>query len=218
MKGRLNYFRRILKVYLTRDKGYLSFWHERPAVGDFNPRELRGYYMTFADKAAYQGPKDERGVILFDYFFDIGRQYNPLAIAQYGLGNWNRYLLTRDQKYLEEAKKLGDAMIVGVNTDFSVKQNKGDKRPINDEKARIAVLAGLKSIDYVFLFNEKNPIKWISQIKPHVHVKAGDYKLSQIIEKGVVEKNGGKVVIAKMEKGYSTTKLINRILRLHKNQ
>ncbi|MBS3114044.1 D-glycero-beta-D-manno-heptose 1-phosphate adenylyltransferase [Candidatus Woesearchaeota archaeon] len=121
-------------------------------------------------------------------------------------------------KYLEESKKLGDVLIVGVNTDFSVKQNKGDKRPINDEKARIAVLAGLKSIDYVFLFNEKNPIKWISQIKPHVHVKAGDYKLSQIIEKGVVEKNGGKVVIAKMEKGYSTTKLINRILRLHKNQ
>ena len=58
-------------------------------------------------------------------------------------------------KYLEESKKLGDVLIVGVNTDFSVKQNKGDKRPINDEKARIAVLAGLKSIDYVFLFNEK---------------------------------------------------------------
>ena len=115
-------------------------------------------------------------------------------------------------KYLEEAKKLGDILIVGINTDKSVKQNKGDKRPINDEKSRMAVLAALESVDYIFLFNEKDPRNWLSKLKPNIHVKAGDYKLSQIIEKDAVESNGGKVVIVKAEKGYSTTDLINRIL------
>ena len=121
-------------------------------------------------------------------------------------------------KYLEEAKKLGDVLIVGVNTDSSVKKNKGDKRPINNEKSRIGVLAGLESIDYVFLFNEKYPKSWLSKIKPNIHVKAGDYKLKQIIEKDVVEKNTGKIIIVKMEKDYSTTRLINKILNIYRNQ
>lgn len=119
-------------------------------------------------------------------------------------------------KYLEEAKKLGDVLIVGVNTDKSVKQNKGDKRPINDEKSRIGVLAGLESVNYAFLFNEKDPRQWISLIKPNIHVKAGDYKLSQIIEKDIVEKNNGRIVIANMEKGYSTTSMINKIIKIFK--
>ena len=120
--------------------------------------------------------------------------------------------------YLEEARKLGDALIVGVNTDASVKRNKGDKRPINDENSRIGVLAGLASVDYVFLFNEKNPKKWVEKIKPDIHVKAGDYKMHQIIEKDAVEENGGKVIIAKMQNGYSTTGLINKILRIYANR
>ncbi len=114
-------------------------------------------------------------------------------------------------RYLEEAKKLGDVLIVGVNADSSVKRIKGNKRPINDEKSRISVLAALESVDYVFLFDEEDPINWLSKIKPNFHVKAGDYKLSQIIEKNVVEKNNGKVVLTPMVKGYSTTKLIDRI-------
>ena len=116
-------------------------------------------------------------------------------------------------KYLEKAKKLGDVLIVGVNTDASVKLNKGDKRPINDEKSRIAVLAALESVDYVFLFNEKDPLKWLSKIKPHFHVKASDYEINQIIEKDAVEKNGGKIILAKMIKGYSTTRIINKIMK-----
>ena len=118
-------------------------------------------------------------------------------------------------KYLEEAKKLSDILIVGVNTDKSVKENKGDKRPINDENSRMSVLAALESVDYVFLFNEKDPRNWLDKLKPDIHVKAGDYKLSRIIEKGVVENNGGKVVIVNILKGYSTTNLINKILSLH---
>ena len=119
-------------------------------------------------------------------------------------------------KYLEDAKKLGDVLIVGVNTDKSVKENKGDKRPINNEKSRLSVLAALKSVDYAFLFDEKEPSSWINKIKPNIHVKAGDYKLSQIIEKDAVENNGGKIVIAKAEKDYSTTNLINKIISAYK--
>ena len=99
-------------------------------------------------------------------------------------------------KYLEEAKKMGDILIVGVNTDKSVRQNKGDKRPINGEKSRLGVLAALECVDYAFLFDEKYPRSWLSKVKPNIHVKAGDYKLNQIIEKDAVEKNGGKIIIA----------------------
>jgi len=121
-------------------------------------------------------------------------------------------------KYLEEAKKLGDVLIVGVNTNKSAKENKGDKRPINNEKSRLSVLAALESVDYVFLFDEKEPSGWINKIKPNIHVKAGDYKLNQIIEKDAVENNGGKIVIAKVEKDYSTTSLIDKILDKYKKQ
>ena len=121
-------------------------------------------------------------------------------------------------KYLEEAEKMGNVLIVGVNTDKSVKENKGDKRPINNQKSRLSVLAALESVDYVFLFGEKDPRGWLNKIKPDIHVKAGDYKLSQIIEKAVVEKNNGKVVISKAEKNYSTTRIINKILSVYKNQ
>ena len=103
MRERMNYWRRIFKVYLTKNKGYLSFWHERPAVSEnITPEKIGPYYMTFADKANYAGPRDKDGVILFDYFSNIGRQYNPVAIAQYGLGHYNLHLKTKDQKNLNE--------------------------------------------------------------------------------------------------------------------
>ena len=119
-------------------------------------------------------------------------------------------------KYLEDAKKIGDVLIVGVNSDSSVKKIKGSKRPINDQKSRIGVLAGLESVDYVVLFDEEDPRELLSKIKPDFHVKAGDYKLNQIIEKNVVEKNNGKIIIANMLKEYSTTNLINKILQTYK--
>ena len=118
-------------------------------------------------------------------------------------------------KYLEEAKKLGDVLIVGVNSDSSVKIIKGDKRPINEESSRMSVISALESVDYVFLFNERDPRESLSKIKPDIHVKAGDYKPSRIIEKGVIEKNGGKIVIAKMENDFSTTSIIGKILKVY---
>ena len=120
-------------------------------------------------------------------------------------------------KYLEESRKLGDILIVAVNSDSSVKQNKGDKRPINNSKSRMGVIAALESVDYVFEFSEKDPRAWVEKIKPNVHVKGADYAKEQIIEKYIVEENGGKIIFAKLEKGYSTTKLIDRILEVYGN-
>jgi len=117
MKERINYWRRIFKVYLTKEKGYLNFWHEKPAVSkNIDPETLGIYYMTFEDKARYAGPRDKNGVILFDYFADIGRQYNPVAIAQYGLGNFNLYLRTKDKKHLKETLTHADWLVSHLET------------------------------------------------------------------------------------------------------
>lgn len=117
MRDRLNYWRRIFKVYLTKTQSYLTFWHEEPAVNDqFKKDELGEYYMTFFDKAKYAGPKDSDGVILFDYYGSIGRQYNPVAISQYGLGNFNLYLRNRSQENLIIAKQQGDWLVKNLET------------------------------------------------------------------------------------------------------
>ena len=118
--------------------------------------------------------------------------------------------------YLEEAKKLGDVLIVGINSDASVRQIKGPKRPINSEECRAGILAGLASVDYVFIFDDSNPSSWIEKIKPNIHAKASDYRMEQIMEKETVEKNNGKVVLINAEKQYSTTKLIEKILEVYK--
>lgn len=122
MKDRINYWRRIFKVYFSKTPSYLIFWHEKSAVSeDITPSKLGVYYMTFYDKANYAGPKDENDVILFDYFFDIGRQYNPLAVAQYGLGHYNLYLKIGDKKHLEIAKIQADWLVNNLEpNDFNI--------------------------------------------------------------------------------------------------
>ena len=114
-------------------------------------------------------------------------------------------------KYLQEAKKLGDLLIVALNSDVSTRKLKGNSRPINAENDRAEVVAALGCVDYVTIFNEDNPIKILSILKPSIHVKGGDYDISKIVEKDVVEKNGGKIVLIPMVKGYSTTKIIERM-------
>lgn len=93
MLERLNYWRRIVSAYLLSSNSSLTFWHERPALQP-GARPDGPYCMTFADKAAYPGPFDAAGVPLLDYRGSLGRQYNPIAIAQYGLARWNRHLAT----------------------------------------------------------------------------------------------------------------------------
>ena len=93
----LSYYRRIFSAYLLGGKSHLTFWHEIPAENpDANTDELGDYYMLFAEKADYQGSYDSVGVPQLDYHGTIGLQYNPIAIAQYGLGNYNLYRRTND--------------------------------------------------------------------------------------------------------------------------
>ena len=114
-------------------------------------------------------------------------------------------------RYLQEAKKLGDILIVAVNSDSSTKKLKGDSRPINSENDRAEVIAALECVDFVLIFSDDNPIKILSMLKPNVHVKGGDYDISKIVEKDAVEKNGGNVVLIPMVKGYSTTLLVEKM-------
>ncbi|MFH0702391.1 MAG: D-glycero-beta-D-manno-heptose 1-phosphate adenylyltransferase [bacterium] len=111
-------------------------------------------------------------------------------------------------RYLREAKALGDILIVGLNTDRSVKNLKGPTRPINQEKNRAEVLASIISVDYTVLFDEDTPVELLSKIKPNIHVKGGDYNLKNLPEAETVQKTGGKVVFIPLIEGESTTNII----------
>lgn len=117
--------------------------------------------------------------------------------------------------YLENARKLGDRLIVAVNTDESVKQLKGDSRPINELSARMAVLAGLASVDWVVPFGEKTPQRLISEILPDLLVKGGDYRPEEIAGSQEVWANGGEVRVLNFENGCSTTNVIKKIQSLN---
>ncbi|MBI4148593.1 adenylyltransferase/cytidyltransferase family protein [Candidatus Woesearchaeota archaeon] len=129
-------------------------------------------------------------------------------------------------QFLEQACALGDVLIVGLNSDKSVKSYKGDKRPLNSQHDRAVVLSGLRCVDYVVIFDEREPSALLDVIKPHVHVKAGDYTLdasnefpaSKIWERETVEKNGGEVRILPLLTGRSTTSLIKRIVDVYKDE
>ena len=114
-------------------------------------------------------------------------------------------------RYLKQASKFGDILIVGVNSDKSVKRLKGETRPIISEKERMELLAALEFVSYVVMFDEDTPYNLISQIKPDVIVKGGDYKVEDVVGKDIVEKYGGKVEICKFIQSKSTTSIINKI-------
>lgn len=112
---------------------------------------------------------------------------------------------------LEQAAEFGDRLVVAVNSDSSVRRNKGAGRPIQPLKYRQQVLAGLECVDWVVSFSQDTPEQLIREILPDVLVKGADYKPSQIVGKKEVEKAGGKVVVLPLMEGYSTTNLIQRI-------
>lgn len=113
--------------------------------------------------------------------------------------------------YLENARKLGDRLIVAVNTDASVKQLKGETRPINDLNSRMAVLAGLSSVDWLVPFGEETPQRLIGEILPDLLVKGGDYKPEDIAGSKEVWANGGDVKVLNFEDGCSTSNVIKKI-------
>jgi rfaE bifunctional protein nucleotidyltransferase chain/domain len=114
-------------------------------------------------------------------------------------------------RYLEETKKLGDVLIVALNSDASVRRLKGEGRPINNENDRAEVLNALKSVDYVVLFDEDSPMQLLEEIKPDVHTKGADYTVETLPEAKVILENGGRVEFIKFVEGKSTTSTIAKI-------
>jgi D-glycero-beta-D-manno-heptose 1-phosphate adenylyltransferase len=117
--------------------------------------------------------------------------------------------------YLNQAKELGDILIVGLNSDSSVKGYKGDKRPINNQFDRAYVLASLNAVDFVVIFNESTPEVLISHIHPDIHVKGGDYTIDQLPEAKIVQSYGGKIELLSFIPGKSTTAVIERIREVY---
>ena len=112
-------------------------------------------------------------------------------------------------EYLSKAKDLGDVLIIGLNSDASVKRIKGDNRPVQDETSRLHVLASLRFVEAVTLFEEDTPFELISFLKPDILVKGGDYTEETIVGADVVKANGGEVVVIPLTPGYSTSKILS---------
>ena len=114
-------------------------------------------------------------------------------------------------RYLQQARALGDVLIVGLNADASVRRNKGSGRPINDEQERAEVLEALECVDAVVRFEEDTPAAIIDAIQPDVLVKGADWPADQIVGRETVEARGGRVVRVAVEAGHSTSALLDRI-------
>ena len=114
-------------------------------------------------------------------------------------------------RYLQQARALGDTLIVGVNSDRSVRANKGDARPVNAEGERAEVLVALGCVDAAVIFDEETPHAIVSVVQPDVLVKGADWGADEIVGRDVVEARGGRVVRVELAPGYSTTNLIARV-------
>lgn len=114
-------------------------------------------------------------------------------------------------EYLAQAADLGDKLIVGLNTDASVKRLKGESRPINDEKSRALLLSALQFVDAVVFFDEDTPYELIKQLQPDILVKGNDYKPEEIVGYDIVTAKGGKVLTIDLVEGFSTTNIISRM-------
>ena len=113
--------------------------------------------------------------------------------------------------YLEKAKQLGTRLVVGLNTDDSVKRLKGPSRPVNNEEARGRMLAALEFVDMVVYFSEDTPYNLIEQLKPDVLVKGNDYLAENIVGADIVKQNGGEIRTINLVKGFSTSNIIDKI-------
>ena len=116
-------------------------------------------------------------------------------------------------RYLTEARRLGDVLIVGINSDRSVRANKGPERPINRAEERSELLLGLACVDAAAVFDEDTPLSIITQIQPDILVKGADWGPNNIVGRDVVEARGGRVVRVDLAEGFSTTNLIKKTPR-----
>ena len=113
--------------------------------------------------------------------------------------------------YLAKARDLGSRLVVGLNTDASVRRLKGSSRPVKDEQSRLVLLAGMAFVDAVVLFDEETPLKLISMIKPDILVKGGDYEVQDVVGREIVLNNKGKVRTIDFVDGYSSSALIEKV-------
>ena len=118
-------------------------------------------------------------------------------------------------RYLAQARELGDALVVAINSDRTVRELKGPDRPIFNQAERAEILAAMRYVDYVTVFDDISPRSLIAQLLPDVLVKGGDYQLDQIHGREEVEAAGGKVISLPFVEGASTTALIERMIRVH---
>jgi rfaE bifunctional protein nucleotidyltransferase chain/domain len=118
-------------------------------------------------------------------------------------------------RYLKEARRAGDVLILALNSDDSVRALKGEKRPLTPEDERADVVASLESVDFVTIFHELTPLELIEYLKPDILIKGGDWKEDDVVGKESVKKWGGKVVIIPEVKGSSTTNIVEKILDVY---
>ncbi|MCF8378492.1 MAG: D-glycero-beta-D-manno-heptose 1-phosphate adenylyltransferase [Bacteroidales bacterium] len=114
-------------------------------------------------------------------------------------------------EYLSRASDFGSKLIIGLNSDLSVRRLKGEGRPVQDEDSRALILASMEFVDYVILFQEDTPYELINLIQPDVLIKGGDYKPEEIVGYDLVTKKGGEVYCLNFVDGYSSTKIINKL-------
>jgi D-beta-D-heptose 7-phosphate kinase/D-beta-D-heptose 1-phosphate adenosyltransferase len=117
---------------------------------------------------------------------------------------------------LTQAKALGDVLVVGMNSDSSVKRLKGEQRPILNEAERAVLLGALEVVDYVTIFDEDTPLELIRLVQPHILVKGGDWSPEAVVGRELVEEKEGKVVVIPYQPGFSTTDIIERILTVYR--
>jgi rfaE bifunctional protein nucleotidyltransferase chain/domain len=116
-------------------------------------------------------------------------------------------------RYLQAARAHGDVLIVGLNSDASVRRNKGPERPINPEHERAEVLAALACVDAVSIFDDETPADIVRRVQPDILVKGADWPADQIVGRDTVEARGGRVILEPVEPGYSTSGLIDKARR-----
>ena len=116
-------------------------------------------------------------------------------------------------RYLDVARSLGEALVLGLNADASVRRNKGPARPITPERERAEVLAALSAVDAVVIFDEDTPAEIVKALQPDILVKGADWPADQIVGRDTVESRGGRVVLVPVEQGYSTTSIVERVRR-----
>jgi rfaE bifunctional protein nucleotidyltransferase chain/domain len=121
-------------------------------------------------------------------------------------------------QYLREARKAGDILILGLNSDASVRAIKGEKRPLVPQGERAEVVASLTAVDYVALFDEPTPLALIEYLRPDLLVKGGDWKEESVVGRDAVRSWGGRVVIVPMTEGVSTTNIVEKILRIYRGK